>query len=191
VPFDFQRAYAKFEAVSGIRAAEVPGLLARTDLVTRFESGEIEPGDFVREISGHLKLKIGDADFREIWSSIFLPVPLIPEAMLRGIARNYRLVLVSNTNAIHFEFILENYPLLRHFHALVLSYEAGAMKPLPPIYRKAIEAAGCRPEECFFTDDIEAYVEGARAEGMDAVRFQSAAQIETELRQRGVKWDGE
>ncbi len=186
VPFDFERAYAKLEAVSGIPAAEVPGLLARTGLVARFESGEIESRDFVREVSGRLNLEIGEAGFREIWSSIFLPETLIPESLLRGIARNYRLVLVSNTNAIHFETVLENYPLLRHFHALVLSYKVGAMKPLPLIYRRAIEAAGCRAEECFFTDDIAAYVEGARAQGIDAVQFQSAAQIETELRRRGV-----
>ncbi len=108
--------------------------------------------------------------------------------MFEGIARNYRLVLLSNTNAIHFEMIRENYSFLRHFHSLVLSYEVGAMKPLPRIYRRAIEEAGCRPEECFFTDDISAYVEGARAQGIDAVRFESAAQIEAELRQRGVVW---
>ncbi len=84
--------------------------------------------------------------------------------------------------------LVETYPLLRHFHSYVLSYKVGAMKPSPLIYRKAIEAAGCEPGECFFTDDIEAYVEGARAQGIDAVRFQSAAQIEAELLKRGVRW---
>jgi glucose-1-phosphatase len=117
-----------------------------------------------------------------------LPYTLIPETMIEGIARNYRLVLLSNTNAIHFEMLRENYPLLRHFHALVLSYEVGAMKPLPLIYHRAIEAAGCLPEECFFTDDMAAYVTAARAQGIDAVQFQSAAQIEAELRKRGVTW---
>jgi HAD superfamily hydrolase (TIGR01509 family) len=108
--------------------------------------------------------------------------------MLQDIARKYRLVLLSNTNAIHFEMVRKNYPLLRHFHSLVLSHEVGALKPSPLIFRRAIEAAGCRPEECFFTDDIPAYVEAARAHGLDAVRFESAAQIEAELRKRGVEW---
>jgi glucose-1-phosphatase len=69
-----------------------------------------------------------------------------------------------------------------------LSYEVGAMKPLPLIYRRAIRKAGCLPEECFFTDDIASYVEGARVQGIDAVQFESAAQIERELRKRGVNW---
>jgi FMN phosphatase YigB (HAD superfamily) len=188
VPFDFNRGYVRLAPLCGIPAADIPGRIAPTGLVERFESGKIEPRDFVRELSTHLNLNTSYESFCEIWSSIFLPHTLIPEAMIEGIARNYRLVLLSNTNAIHFEMLRENYPLLRHFHALVLSYRVGAMKPLPLIYRRAIEAAGCLPEECFFTDDMPAYVEGARAQSIDAVRFESAEQIESELRKRGVIW---
>jgi putative hydrolase of the HAD superfamily len=188
VPFDFNRGYTRLAPLCGIPAAEIPKRIAPTGLVPLFESGGIEPRDFVRELSRHLNLDTTYENFCEIWSSIFLPHTLIPESMLIGIARKYRLVLLSNTNAIHFEMVRENYPLLRHFHSLVLSYKVGAMKPLPQIYRRAIEEAGCLPEECFFTDDIPDYVAGARAQGIDAVQFESAEQIEAELRKRGVKW---
>ena len=188
VPFDFRRSYARLEALCGIPAAEIPGRISPTGLVQRFDSGEIEPRDFVRELSKHLDLHSTYEEFCEIWNCIFLPETLISDALLQGLARNYRLILLSNTNALHFEMIREMYPLLRHFHAFVLSYDVGAMKPSSVIYRRAIEASGCRPEECFFTDDIEAYVEGARAQGIDAVQFQSPAQIEAELRARGVEW---
>lgn len=189
VPFDFHRGYTRLEAICGIPAAEIPKRLAVTGLVPRFESGEIAPRDFVREISTHLALETSYEAFCDIWSSIFLPDTLIHEDLLRGLARNYRLVLLSNTNAIHFEMVRENYPLLRHFHSLVLSYEVGAMKPSPLIYQRAIEEAGCLPAECFFTDDIPDYVAGAVAQGIDAVQFQSSVQIEAELRKRGVEWD--
>src|SRR5580692_3825957 len=125
VPFDFTRGYFRLAPLCGIPAAEIPGRIALTGLVTRFESGGIEPRDFVRELSMHLNLDIGYETFCEIWNSIFEPDTLIPETMLQGIARKYRLVLLSNTNAIHFEMIRENYPLLRHFHSLVLSYKVG------------------------------------------------------------------
>ncbi|HEX4275399.1 MAG TPA: HAD family phosphatase [Bryobacteraceae bacterium] len=188
VPFDFKRGYRRLEPHCGIPADEIPGRIALTGLVERFESGGIEPREFVRELSMHLGLETSYENFCEIWSSIFLPETLLPESMLEGIARNYRMLLLSNTNALHFEMIRGNYPLLRHFHEYVLSYKVGAMKPLPLIYQRAIEAAGCLPEECFFTDDIPAYVAGARAQGIDAVPFESAAQIEAELRKRGVSW---
>ncbi len=78
------------------------------------------------------------------------------------------------------------YPILDRFHDFVLSYEVGAAKPSARIYQEAIRRAGCRPEECFFTDDIALYVDAARQHGIDAVQFQSAAQIEVELRSRGA-----
>jgi putative hydrolase of the HAD superfamily len=79
--------------------------------------------------------------------------------------------------------------LLRHFDDLVLSYEVRAMKPQPEIFQAAIQSAGCRPEECFYTDDIAAYVAAARGMGIDGVQFESRAQIEGEMRGRGIVWE--
>ena len=186
VPFDFGRAYARIEALSGIPASEIPGRILPGGLVQKFESGEIEAEDFFRQVSKMCGIGISFAEFDEIWNSIFLPDTLIPEALVEDLAKRYRLILLSNTNSLHFEMLRANYPILRHFHSLVLSYEVGAMKPAATIYRKAVEEAGCRPEECFFTDDVAAFVEGARELGIDAVQFVSLAQLEVELRRRGI-----
>ena len=64
--------------------------------------------------------------------------------------------------------------------------QVGSLKPQAEIYRAAIEAAQCSAGECFFTDDIPEYVEGARQFGIDAVQFESREQIERELRARGI-----
>jgi putative hydrolase of the HAD superfamily len=80
----------------------------------------------------------------------------------------------------------EAYPMLGRFDDYILSYQVGALKPSAEIYREAIARAQCRPEECFFTDDILAYVEAAREQGIDAVQFLSLAQLESDLRTRGV-----
>jgi putative hydrolase of the HAD superfamily len=188
VPFDFRRGYARIEALTGTPASQIPGLLRPTGLVQRYECGAIESSDFIRECSAVLGLNCSEAEFSEIWSSIFLPETLIPESLLAGLRKNYRLVLVSNTNELHFEMIQRTYPLLGHFHSLVLSYEVGAMKPAPLIYQRAIEEAGCAAQECFFTDDMPEFVAGARQQGIDAVQFESAARTEEELRKRGVTW---
>jgi putative hydrolase of the HAD superfamily len=70
----------------------------------------------------------------------------------------------------------------------VLSYEVGAMKPAPEIYREAVAKAGCSPGEIFFTDDIAMNVEAAREHGIDAVQFQSLPQLEDDMRSRGIVW---
>lgn len=186
VPFDFARAYARLAPMTSCEIPEIRARLRSTDLVHRFETGKLEPIQFVEELGAVLGSHIDYPEFCELWSTIFLPEPLIPEALLTKLAGRYPLLVLSNTNAIHFPMLRTNYPILGHFDTFVLSYEVGATKPSPHIYQEAIRRAGCRPAECFFTDDIAQYVEAAREQGMDAVQFQSAAQIEAELRSRGT-----
>lgn len=188
VDFDFRHGYRALEGICPYAAADIPKRLARTGLVERFETGLVEPDVFFAELSRTLELDLPYDRFCDIWSSIFTAA-LLPEPILEGLAQRYRLLLLSNTNAIHFEMIRKAYPMLRHFHELVLSYEVKAMKPDPRIFLEAVRRAGCGADECFYTDDIASYVEGARKVGIDAVQFESADQIRRELAARGIEWE--
>jgi glucose-1-phosphatase len=188
VPFDFQRAYDRLAPLCSYPATEISKRIGSVDLVTRFECGQVEPEVFVKELSEVLELKVDYAEFCAIWSTIFHKETFIADSLLEALKMRYRLVLLSNTNAIHWEMIRGNYPLLKHFDQYILSFRVGALKPDPAIYRAAIEAAQCEPGECFFTDDIRDYVEGAKKHGIDAVQFQSSEQIQRELKSRGVEW---
>jgi putative hydrolase of the HAD superfamily len=188
IPFDFRRGYERLAPFCAYTPDQIPERLRGFDLVHRFESGQLGSRDFVQEMREILHFECDFEQFRDIWTCVFLPETLIPDSMLAALGERYRLVLLSNTNELHFEMVEETYPILRHFHEKVLSYKVGAMKPSPEIYHAAIAAAQCRPEECFFTDDIPAYIESARQHGIDAVQFQSCGQIQQELRNRGVEW---
>jgi glucose-1-phosphatase len=185
VHFDFTRAYQSFESLCACPAQEMPKRLFATDLIQRHETGRIQPRDFQERFCELIGLDLDYARFSEIWTSIFTH-ELVPESLLEDLSKRYRLILLSNTNPIHFGKARETYPHLRHFHDLVLSYEIGAMKPDPTIYRAAIERARCKPEECFYTDDMADFIEGGRRAGLDAVQFESHEQIERELRRRDI-----
>jgi FMN phosphatase YigB (HAD superfamily) len=188
VPFDIRRGYEALKPYCPHPVEEIPELIRATGIVPQFEAGQIAPHDFVRRFSEALGMNVSYDQFCELWSTIFLPDTIIPEPLLEGLRRRYRLLLLSNTNAIHFEMILRNYPVLKHFDGFVLSYEVGAMKPDPRIYEAAVAQARCRPEECFFTDDIASYVEGARRAGIHAVQFESLPQLEQDLAALGIEW---
>lgn len=188
IPFDFERGYRGLRDLCGYETADIRKRIGATDLVNRFEAGHVQPAEFVERLSGTLGIQLEYERFCEIWSSIFLPEPLIPECMLAALGARYRLLLLSNTNAIHFEGLLRNYPLLRRFDDFILSFEVKALKPEPAIYREAIRRARCAPGECFFTDDVAAYVEAARREGMQGVPFESRAQLENAMREHGIEW---
>jgi len=186
VPFDFKRAYAKLGPLCSCPLTEIAPRLRSTDLVSRFESGRIAAEPFVGELSTLLGLKTTYEEFCDLWTSVFFEDTLVPESLIVGLHRQYRLLILSNTNPIHFSMLKGRYPIFGHFDDFVLSYEVGALKPDARIYREAIRRAGCRPEECFFTDDIAINVEAARDHGIDAVQFFSAEQLEEELKARGV-----
>ncbi len=186
IPFDFKLAYARMAQHCKCKPEEVPARIRATGLVGPFEKGEIAAEPFVRELSDALNLNITYDEFCSWWGGIFLPETLVSEALLEGLASRYRLLALSNTNPIHFTMVKNSYPLLRHFHDYVLSYEVGAAKPEARIYREAIARAQCRAEECFFIDDLAVNIEAAREHGMEAAQFTSAGQLEAELRTRGL-----
>src|SRR5450432_26925 len=186
IQFDFRLGYRALERLCPYTALEIPRRIGGTGLVERFETGLVEPREFVEQFSRILDLPVDYDRFCEIWSCIFGDT-LIPESLLEALAARYRLLLLSNTNALHFAMLRVTYGhLLRHFHDLILSYEVRAIKPQPAIYRAALERAGCLPGECFYTDDIADYVAAARQMGIDAVQFESREQIEREMRGRGI-----
>lgn len=186
VPFEFTRGYTQMATFCRYPAAEIPKRIRSSDLVTRFESGQMDARSFVAELSGILELDITYEAFCDVWMSIFLPEPLVPKSLLQELGQTHRLLLLSNTNEIHFPMLRAAYPMLDRFDDCVLSYEVGALKPSARIYREAIARAQCRPQECFFTDDIADYVDAARQHGMDAVQFLSLAQLESDLLNRGI-----
>jgi glucose-1-phosphatase len=188
VPFDFKRAYAKMEPLCPYASAEIPARLRSTDIVQRYETGQITTHAFIQQLTALLELRVTHDQFCELWSSIFLASTLVPESLLEGLRKKHRMLVLSNTNELHFSMVEANYPIVRHFDEYVLSHKVGAAKPSARIYEAVLEKAGCRPEECFFTDDLLPFVEGARRAGIDAVQFQTVAQLESDLVARGITW---
>src|SRR5215212_4838474 len=95
IPFDFTRGYARMAPLCRYGPEEIPERLRGTDLVRRFESGQLESRDFVRELCAILDFDCDYEQFRDIWYSIFLPDTLIPDSMLAALRERYRLVLLS------------------------------------------------------------------------------------------------
>ena len=189
IPFQFSRGYEQLENYCGIPAQDIPARIGSTGLVKLLETGQIEPEKFVAELSAYLNLGLTYPEFCKIWSSIFLPEILIPESFFAALKKRYKLLLLSNTNAIHYEAIQESYSVLQYFDLVVLSHEVKAMKPDPAIYQKALELAECSAEHCLFIDDLPENIEGARRTGMDGIVFQSYVDLKEQLSRRGIRWE--
>lgn len=186
VPVDFVRCRAALSEVCVHQPSEVQRILAGSGLPRRYESGEVSSAEFFDATCRLLDMEVSYDKFVAVWGEIFAPDPIIPEDMLATLHEHHRLVLLSNTNDMHFTVAEQRYTLLRHFDEFVLSYKVGAMKPDPRIYQRAIAAAGCSPNECFFVDDLRENVEAARREGIDAALFTTFSRFQADLRERGI-----
>jgi putative hydrolase of the HAD superfamily len=188
VPFDWQRGYRALAAHCPLPPEEVRRRIKEAGLFNDFERGRIEPRDLAARLCQMLGMDLPYETFREIWSSIFSPqVNLSPES-LETIRAGRRLLLLSNTDPIHFGWIGEKYDLLQHFDHCVVSFETGTRKPEPAIYFETLRRAECQPGEAFFADDIAENVEAARQLGIDAVQFVSVEQLAADLAKRGICW---
>lgn len=76
--------------------------------------------------------------------------------------------------------------LLEVFETTVVSGEIGVIKPSIEIYRLLCERANIAAKDCIFTDDGLHNCVGAKAAGMDAIHFTSAAALRAGLEARGV-----
>ena len=147
--------------------------------------GALDGEGIRREVCAVLGGDIPEAEFFELWSSHFTPY----EAMaprIEALARKVRLVLLSNTNVLHWEFLRPRLPALNHFHALLTSFELGLAKPDEAIFRKAVEVGGAPPEATAFFDDIPAYVEAASRVGIHGRIFTTAEAFDQELAGLGL-----
>jgi HAD superfamily hydrolase (TIGR01509 family) len=95
-------------------------------------------------------------------------------------AADTRLWVLSNY-PIWFEEIKKRLALDRFVEDYVVSYEVGARKPSSKIYEALCQRAGVKPEQCYFVDDRQKNIEGARAFGMQAKQFESADTLRQDL----------
>lgn len=181
VPFEVELRISSLKEITTLTAEDVNEKILLSVEGRSYEEGKLSSAEFYEFVAKTLESKMSFEKFSEVWNSIFMLEPILDESLIEELSRKYKLLILSDTNEIHFEFIKQNFPILRHFDDFVLSYEVGYLKPSKEIFQAAVEKAGCLPEECFFTDDKLENVVGAKKYGINAVQFISAEQFEEYL----------
>jgi len=161
-------------------------LLIDSGLQWEFERGRISEEAFRSQLSELIGQPIALEPLRRASSDIFDPIVEM-QPILRGLkSQGYRLVLLSNTTISHFDWIKARFNFLEPFDHCVVSFEAGAMKPDPPIYEAALAAIQCDPGHAFYTDDIPEYVHKGREYGFQAEVFTTPQELLRQLAERGI-----
>jgi putative hydrolase of the HAD superfamily len=155
----------------------------REGVINPFDMGKVSPQEFFQSVRNHLGLSIIFEQFIPIWTDIFVEDREVSE-IIRSLKGKWRLGLLSNTDPLHFHYIVSTFPIVSVLEKWILSYEVGFKKPDAHIFQKAIEWAAVGPEKILFIDDTKAHVEAAISLGMQGVHFISATKLREELFQK-------
>ena len=92
----------------------------------------------------------------------------------------------SNWSAETFPYARAKYNFFDLFDDMVISGAVGFVKPEPEIYHIMLDKIGRPAQECLFIDDSLQNIQQANKIGFATIHFQSPAQLEEELKQRGL-----
>ncbi len=148
--------------------------------INDYEVGKVSSIQFFKSLKKYLTLTLSFKEFTPIWNDIFWEDSEVSE-IIRTLRGRKRLGLISNTNSLHFDYILSKFPVIRIFDKWILSHEVGFKKPAIEIFQIAAEWASVKPEKILFIDDTKRHVEVAISLGMQSIRFVSAQQLKDEI----------
>ncbi len=148
--------------------------------VNGYEVGKVSSIQFFKSLKKYLHLSLSFKKFIPIWNDIFTEDQGVSE-IIRSLKGKKKLGLISNTNPLHFDYILSKFPVIRIFDKWILSHEVGFKKPDVHIFQKAMEWASVEPGKILLIDDMKKHVEVAVSLGMQGIHFISANQLREEL----------
>ena len=175
IDVDYHRTAAAFNAL-GFDGFEAIYSKAQQDhLFDGFEVGALSPADFRSRIQALHGQGITAAQVDACWNAMLGRIPPERIALLQALRARYRLLLLSNTNAIHvpaFERIIAEHNGIGDFRGLFdgayYSCEIGLRKPDAEAFHHVLGRHDADPAHTLFVDDSIQHVVGARAAGLRA-----------------------
>ena len=190
--FDHAIGFRNLEQLCGVSLQQSNEILFDQGLQDQYETGLIDCTQVYQEFCRQAEI-VPSAEptkenfLRAIGDIFWANRPIIP-VITQLKARGFPMGVLSNTCDAHWQVAFSQHWILRSlFDPLVLSYEEKSMKPDSGIYKAAIERAGVKPEQIFFTDDRQENVDGAVAAGIDAELFTGVPKLVSQLRDRGIE----
>ena len=115
------------------------------------------------------------------------PFPETYELIKELKEKGYKIYLLSNATPRFFDRFLD-IPAFQYFDGLFISALYRLLKPNREIYEAFCNKFSLDPTECFFIDDLEANIEGAKKYGMQGFQFKvpDTTELRKALREQGV-----
>jgi putative hydrolase of the HAD superfamily len=143
--------------------ARLNRLLERKD---EFEAGRLSHEDYFPWAAQTIGFEGKIDQFMEAWVDIFSPNKAMWTSIESLHNAGHRLILFSNINEPHIQFLQDQHPIFKCFDGGVYSYRTGHIKPEDEIYQVAIREYQLVAERTAYIDDLPANIEGGKKAGL-------------------------
>lgn len=181
INFDETPTFNRWSSSGNKPLSEVKRYHQQSPAKKAFERGEITPEQFYKRYANDLNLKINYKSFVENYCDIFIRNREVEE-IIKSLKGRYKLIALSNTNVLQYEYVKKRYKILDMFDEQVLSYKEGMRKPNPGIFMKAVQKAGALPWNCAYFDDMPQFVWAARMLGIRAFQYRDVEKLKKDLK---------
>ena len=154
--------------------------------VRKFETGKCEPNEFAENIISEMQLPVSVEEF--LFHFTQWPKQLFEGsyALLSKLQSEYTLALLSNTNTLHWNKIVNEMNIASFFDHLFLSHKTGLLKPDKEVFLFSLKSLKCDPADLIFLDDNIINVTSARSIGITAYTTKGLEQAESVLENIGI-----
>ncbi|MBL7559910.1 HAD family phosphatase [Olleya sp. YSTF-M6] len=125
-----------------------------------YEQGLMETTEFLDFYLNNFP-KLSKKELIDAWNYIICDFPSKRLEFIQQLAKdkNYKLILLSNTNELHIDCIKKHIPFYEDFKAcfdkFYLSHQIMLRKPNTDIFNFVLNENKLKPEECLFIDDTK------------------------------------
>jgi putative hydrolase of the HAD superfamily len=158
-------------------------------VVGRFETGTLSLDRYLDRTIFYRPRDFGKDEFWDYMFALSTPIDGTLEVVGR-IARTGRYLLgtLNNESRELNLYRIGHFELRNYFSLFMSSCFLGVKKPEDGMFRLALDLSQRKPEECLFIDDRELNVECAVRNGLRALHFKNAAQLDRDLHQAGLEF---
>jgi len=175
--FDFGDVFINLNKASTLKEMQKLRITSFTEemlqINIQYETGQTNTETF---IDSYLELfpNLSVEQLSAAWNSIILDFPEYRLEFIEELSKSkkYQLILLSNTNDLHIEKVIENMGLDRYerfqkcFAAFYLSQEIHFRKPNTDIFDFVLNTHQLNPKECLFIDDTKENTDTAKELGI-------------------------
>ncbi|HEY3404421.1 MAG TPA: HAD family phosphatase [Ohtaekwangia sp.] len=166
----------QFSGLSGLDKQQVARLFQTSSGFVDYEKGLISDNDFRDFVRKLYSVQATDQELDRCWNAMLVRIPPAKLSLLLKLKEQYNVILLSNTNTIHLNYIngtvvpaAGGHALDHYFHRSYYSHLLKKRKPDAEIFEQVLQENNLIAGQTLFLDDNAENIAGAQSLGIQTV----------------------